>query len=361
LAIVLVIALTATLAGCSDSSAPPPVPDPGPPEGRQVGPANWLVPGGSLAWSPATNEILATGRVQAVPPSDADALQAIDAATGSYRVVDEAAHRLGVSGSGVDAFFAMTTAPPVPPENQVVRRSLVDGGRQIWPDGVRFVVSPGDSLLAVMTSPWYFGPQALSVHRLADDVVVATAPVAVPLAFSPDGTRLLMRDSSPSNPNHRVLTIATLDVSTLPMGLPAGNLPLEPLRWDDRGVLVIHADRSDTTIVSVRNVTTGSDLTLLRTEGGLAGYTTAWSPDGRYAAVFIGRSIPVSGQDHPGREVSAWILDTVAVDAWVVAYTYDSVSGRVPQEYAGVFAPDGASFAWEAGGTLYVVPVARAE
>jgi len=126
-------------------------------------------------------------------------------------------------------------------------------------------------------------------------------------------------------------------------------------------VLVIHADVTDMTTVSIRNVTADSDVTLLRTVGGLAGYATAWSPDGRYAAVFTGRPITVAGQDHPGREVSAWILDTVAVEAWVVAYTYDAVPGRTPQEYAGVFAPDGATFAWEAGGTLYVAPVARAD
>ena len=233
LAPVLITALAATLAGCSSSSTPPLVPDPGPPEGRQVGPANWLVPGGPLAWSPATNEVIATGRVQAVPPSDVEALQAIDAATGSYRVIDEASRRLAVSESGADVFFVMSHAPPVPPGHQVVRRSLVDGSRHTWPDGVRFVVSPGDSLLAVMTPPWYVGPSALSVHRLANDVVVATVPVAVPLAFSPDGTRLLMRDSSPSLPNHRVLTIAGLRVSELPLGLPVGDLSLEPLRWDD--------------------------------------------------------------------------------------------------------------------------------
>ncbi|MBK7047435.1 MAG: hypothetical protein IPH48_13205 [bacterium] len=73
--------------------------------------------------------------------------------------------------------------------------------------------------------------------------------------------------------------------------------------------------------------------------------------------MFTSRPVPVSGQDYPGREISAWILDTIAMDAWVVAMTYDT--GRYAQDYAGVFAPDGASFAWEAGGTLYVVPVAR--
>lgn len=355
---VLATALVAALAGCSSSSTPPSIPDPEPPEGRQVGPVNWLVPGGPLAWSSATNEILATGRVQAVPPSDVDALQAIDAASGSYRVVDVAAFRLALSASGADIFFAMSHGPPDPPGYEVTRRSLVDGSRHTWPDGVSVVVSPGDSLLAVMTTPWYIGPRALSVHRLADDVVVATVPVAVPLAFSPDGTQLLMRDSSPSTPDHRVLTIADLSVSALPLGLPARNVPLEPLRWDDRGVLVVHADGPETTIVAIRNVTAGSDMTLLRTEGWLAGPTTAWSPDGRYASVFTSRPIAVPGQDYPGREISAWILDTVAVDAWVVARTRDTVPGRYWQEYAGVFAPDGASFAWEAGGTLYVVSVA---
>ena len=355
----LTMVLIAALAGCSESSKPPVVPDPGPPEGRQVGPSSWLVPGGPLAWSAATNEILATGRVQAVPPSDVDALQAIDAATGSYRVVDEDAHRLGLSASGADVFFGMTFGPPDPAGHQVVRRSLVDGSRHTWTDGVRFVVSPRDSLLAVMTSPWYIGTDSLKVHRLADDVVVAALPVAVPLAFSPDGTRLLMRDSSPSTPNHRVLTIADLGIEALPLGLPAWNLPLEPLRWDERGVLVVHADGPDTTVVSIRNVTTGSDNVLVQVVGGLAGLTTAWSPDGRYATVFTSRPVPVSGQDYPGREISAWILDSITMDAWVAATTRDTKPGRYAQDYSGVFAPDGASFAWEAGGTLYVVPVAR--
>ena len=44
----------------------------------------------------------------------------------------------------------------------------------------------------------------------------------------------------------------------------------------------------------------------------------------------------------------------------MIATTYDTMPGRYPQEYAGAFSPDGASFAWEAGGTLFVAPVGAA-
>ena len=271
----LVLFAATLLGGCSGTSTRPVVPDPGPPEGRQVGPAGWLVLGGALAWSAATNEILATGRVQSVPPSDAEALHAISATTGAYRVVDGVAIRLSVSESGADVFLATANVYPDPPGYLLVRRSLLDGSRQVWTDGVRGVVSPGDSLLAVRTSPWYVGAPTLTVVRLADDAVVATPDASIPLTFSPDGKRLLVRDNSPSSPNHRVIAIADLSVTPLPLGLPQGDLILEPLRWDERGVRVVHADYPDRLAVSIRNVTDGSAMTIAQTMGGLAGLAPA--------------------------------------------------------------------------------------
>lgn len=356
----LAIAASIFLAGCASSSTRPSVPDPGPPEGRQVGPANWLVQGGALAWSAVTNEILASGRVQAVPPGDADALHAINAVTGAYRVVDGAALRLTVSESGDDVFLATANAYPDPPGYLVVRRSLLDGSRQVWPDGVRGVLSPGDSLLAVMTSPWYLGSPTLTVVRLADDAVVAAPDVAIPLTFSPDGARLLVRDNSPASPNHRVIAIADLSVTPLPLGLPQGDLVLEPLRWDERGVRIVHADFPDRLVISVRSMADGTDMMIVQTTGGLAGLSPAWSNDGRYAAVFTHEPFPVAGLEFPAREVSVWVLDTITDEKRVIATTYDTMPGRYPQEYAGVFSPDGTSFAWEAGGTLFVVPLAAA-
>ena len=140
----LVLFAATLLGGCSGTSTRPVVPDPGPPEGRQVGPAGWLVLGGALAWSAATNEILATGRVQSVPPSDAEALHAISATTGAYRVVDGVAIRLSVSESGADVFLATAN---------------------VYPEGPR-----------------------------------PACPAVVRCDVSPDGTRLLVRDNSPSSP-----------------------------------------------------------------------------------------------------------------------------------------------------------------
>ncbi|MBK9472291.1 MAG: hypothetical protein IPO18_08395 [bacterium] len=70
-------------------------PVPGPP--KDAGGTFQLAGYRADPWLPgaATNEILATGRVQTVPPRDADGFRTSDATTGSYRVVDEDAHRTG--------------------------------------------------------------------------------------------------------------------------------------------------------------------------------------------------------------------------------------------------------------------------
>jgi hypothetical protein len=319
------------------------------------------VHGAPIAWSDATDEILAMGEVLAVPPTGDNALHGIKVGTGAYRVVDHEGIRLAVSESGTHAYFTWVDPSGGPlgtPESQLVERSLSNGARRVWSEGVRFLLSPGDSLLAYSTAPWAGMIDSLLVERLTGGPATTAVPgVAIPLAFSPDAAQLLIGNGSYASPDHRVLTLTDESLTPLPLGIPAGAVAFEPPLWDERGVLVIHVSGgTDSTIATLRNVTTGIETVLLRCAERRLGLTVAWSPDGRHAALFTQKAITVPDQQTPGREVSVWVVDTVVPGARRIAYTWDAVEGRPLQEYAGTFSPDGTEFAWEAGGTLFLAP-----
>jgi len=351
------------LAGCGDSDPTGPnTPAEGPPEGRQVAPSGWLVYGAPIAWSDATDEILAMGEVLAMPPTGNQALHGIKANTGAYRVVDHEGTRLVVSESGTHVYFTWVDpsgGPHGTPEPQLVERSLLSGARRVWSEGVRVVLSPDDSLLAYSTAPWGGMIDSLVVEPLAGGLPIAAVPgVMIPLAFSPDATQLLIGNGSYASPDHRVLTFADGSLAPLSLGIPPGAVAFEPPFWDARGLLVFHVSGGiDSTIATFRNVTTGIDTVLLRAAEGCLGLTVAWSRDGRYAALFTQKVITVPDQQTPGREVSVWVLDTVVPGVRRIAYTWDAVAGRPLQDYAGTFSPDGTEFAWEAGRTLFLAPV----
>jgi len=262
-------------------------------------------------------------------------------------------------GSTRGAAPARASAPADATEPQLVERSLLSGTRRVWSEGVRVVLSPDDSLLAYSTAPWAGMIDSLVVEPIAGGLPIAAVPgVMIPLAFSPDATQLLIGNGSYASPDHRVLTFADGSLAPLLLGIPPGAVAFEPPFWDARGLLVFHVSGGiDSTIATLRNVTTGIDTVLLRAAEGCLGLTVAWSRDGRYAALFTQKVITVPDQQTPGREVSVWVLDTVVPGVRRIAYTWDAVAGRPLQDYAGTFSPDGTEFAWEAGRTLFLAPV----
>ena len=212
-------------------------------------------------------------------------------------------------------------------------------------------------LQACLPTPWAGAIDSLVVEPRAGGAAIAVVPErAIPLAFSPDATQLLVSDGSYGSEG--VLDLADGSLVPLPLGIPAGAIELEPPLWDARGLLVIHAGGGmDSTIATLRNVTAGTETVLLRVAGSPAGPpAVVWSHDGRYAAFFTQQAITVPDQQTPAREVSLWVADTLVPGARRIAYTWDAMAGRPLQEYSGTFSPGGTMFAWEAGGTLFVAP-----
>lgn len=181
----------------------------------------------------------------------------------------------------------------------------------------------------------------------------------IPVAFSPDGARLLCRTGN----SFFMMTVA--DGSIQGAAIPGGGFR-KSVFWGPRGLQVLVQTIGDNSLynsLSVVDVATGSSTPLvkpgqLRLLEGTDYPNIAWSRDGRKVAVSTWRR----GAFTSSVELVVYVIDTeTAVTQRVAVHKLATTITEIPDVKQMAFSPDGRSIAYVIGtssdGQVYLAPV----
>jgi Tol biopolymer transport system component len=226
------------------------------------------------------------------------------------------------------------------------------------PDNVHVAYSSGNSLF---------------VHNVADDQRTFLATSAEPLAFSPDGRRLLFTDWDPDwvpeGPSEYTDFIFALDTGEQePVSLGptrtgrrfVNSIRLQSVRWDVIGIRVLYWRLFEESFIYdvSRGAETRLEFDLREGEAGpgYVGFAEAWSEDGsklafRSSACLRRSAGSLFGYTCYERESHLHVTDADGRGDTIVAVAYvgeNVSSGRA------AFAPDGKRIAYILGGRIYM-------
>jgi Tol biopolymer transport system component len=286
---------------------------------------DWLT--SELLWIPNRNEIFYT--TQTIEPGGQMrfAIKGLDTVSGNWRIIDggnsRSYHSLALSADAQSVYYVVS---PASGPKSIYRVAAVGGSPEYQVDGVggTLAVSPDGVHLAYMA-----GDSVL----LFDMVTKSRSSVAqgAPVAFSPDGTQLLV--AAPCAPfetcSYFALALGSGVTQPVSLGLGSSEV-LSAIRWDPDGVRILfEAGSYPTHRFYIRNVTTGTTTEIPCEFDSSLRYSAALSPDGHRVAYWLRTGPSTSTLRLAGAQ------ETVALGAPAFG-----VGGRI------AFAPDGRSVAY---------------
>jgi hypothetical protein len=289
-------------------------------------------------------------------------VKAVDVSTGATTVVD-ARHTLyygfAISPDGKWLYFAAQddqfgTDPPAlyATSSDGNETRLLASNVALTSLAAAFVVSPDNVHVAYRVTPhdcYDSCPDSLFLHAVASGERVLLPGTGEPLAFAPDGGRLLIVDSQEAF----ILTIGTGDRQSV--SLP--HIPYRPAdtplfvmaRWDNAGIRVTYLDTGGrSAFVYHVGGATETELPFALRGGELVYPAYAWSPDGSRTAWWgtacLGRCafLHVAYVDGRGDEIVATASGETLSGSW----------GYTPGHAA--FSPDNTAIAHVLNGQLHV-------
>lgn len=306
------------------------------------------------------------------------AIKAVDVSNKTTRTVDaqySAYYGLTLSADGTTLYFVARDdssdvdlgfglySVSVDGEDPVLLARPVDSFR--GPPG--FLLSPDNVHVA------YSSGNSLFVHNVADDQRTFLATSAEPLAFSPDGRRLLFTDWDPDwvpeGPSEYTDLIFALDTGEKePVSLGptrtgrrfVNSIRLQSVRWDVIGIRVLYWRLFEESFIY--DVSRGAETRLAfdlregESGAGFVGFAEAWSEDGsklafRSSACLRRSAGSLFGYTCYESENHLHVTDADGRGDTIVAVAYvgENVStGRA------AFAPDGKRIAYILGGRIYM-------
>jgi WD40 repeat protein len=331
------LAVTALVVACSqEPGAPPPACTSRPPLqlGTTVTPLNEVLPSSELLWVLSRNEIWYTSYSVSHP----SALKAVDLASTAVRVVDgrnTTYHSPTLSPDGQSVYY-LASPDPTSGDEAIYRVAVGGGSPELQVDSVRgFLVSPDGGHLAYGAGIGDDSVFLLDAVTKARTFVIRGGPNG-PVAFSPDGLRLLVRQCNGSPCSYLAVTLASGATEPVSLGTPI------LVRWDPDGLRVLS---TDSIVVPdrglyVRNVTTGTTARIASMCGFDVPGEWSWalSPDGRRVAHWT-QSLSITPPSPPSslhlaNAQADDVLEVVNGDGGTVAFAPDG--GRIA--YVGAYA-----------------------
>src|SRR5262245_14669546 len=256
----IALALAFALAGCAeDDPVIPPAPPAGP--GTPLTAAGAIEAQTPLLWSAATDEVVA---VASFNDPYSNSLIAVGSISAARRTLDtRASTPLSLTADGAGLYYVTLDL------DSTISRSLALSG----PGAPQTLNRCGSGCFhAVLPSP---DPDRVALYPVSDSLAIMTLSTGVavpvtrglPVAFSPDGTRLLKREINEPIQDAVIFDLTTRTTSPANLGLP-DPIGEHRVRWTAAGIEVLYqsADRHD---LFIRRVTPMQDAIVYTTPDSL--------------------------------------------------------------------------------------------
>lgn len=348
LGLLLALLVTPGVVGCGKTSAPTAV-SPAPDSlGTPIVAEGGINLGTSLGWSAATGEIVYT--------ADDVSLRAVRPSTGATRMLepgtaDSVLLNYRMTRTGRFVYGTRSRFDGASFSYLVVRRDLVSGAVTTIDDrALDFRCGPSDTLVATWRENG--GDDSTALVRPADGSTTWAGP-GYPLAFSPDGSKLLRRGNGFTGTDGWIRRdLASGTEVPFAVVTPPGSRFLQ-VGWTPRGVQVVAGADSGRAIV-VLDAATGTPLASFATRDTLFPGEVSWTSDGSRFACLTHHLEPNGAGSAFRMNTSLWIADLVSgrTARRFDAFDYSGPSLFSLQPSTIVLSPDDAWVAYPLGFAL---------